>query len=91
MEITIDKAGRLVIPKRYRERFNLVPGARLEIEADAAGLRLRPAAVGSLRRKRGLLIHSGDGKVADLDIAQFVRKQREARSLQQGDFTEERS
>lgn len=36
MTITIGGAGRIVVPKRLRERFNLVAGTELEIE------RLRP-------------------------------------------------
>jgi AbrB family looped-hinge helix DNA binding protein len=82
MSITIDRAGRLVIPKSIRDRFHLVPGSQLEIEADTEGIRLRPAGSGaaSLRRERGLLIHSGGGQVADVDIAAFIRDQRERRA-----------
>jgi AbrB family looped-hinge helix DNA binding protein len=41
MNITIDRAGRIVVPKALRDRFGLHPGAELEIEAQADGLRLR--------------------------------------------------
>ena len=81
MAITIDRAGRLVIPKPIRDRFHLVAGSRLEIETDAEGIRLRPAESGamSLRRERGLLIHTGDGQTADIDIVEFIRNERENR------------
>lgn len=90
MELTIDRAGRLVIPKRFRERFHLVSGSKLEIEADGEGIHLRPAGSGSdsLRRERGLLVHSGGGHAAGLDIAEFIRNQRDARSLEQGASTD---
>ncbi len=90
MEITIDGAGRLVVPKRFRDRFHLVAGAKLEIEADADGIRLRPggSGLGSLRREGGLLVHSGEGRIADVDLAAFIRGQREARSLQLGASTD---
>ena len=32
MRITIDRAGRVVVPKQFRDRFNLVAGTELEIE-----------------------------------------------------------
>ena len=32
MTITIDKLGRIVIPKKIRDRFNLVPGSEMELE-----------------------------------------------------------
>ena len=49
MIVTIDRAGRVVVPKRYRDRFNLVPGAALEIEATGDGLQLRKVGVRRLR------------------------------------------
>jgi AbrB family looped-hinge helix DNA binding protein len=33
MRVTIDAAGRLVVPKPLRERLGLVPGVELEMEA----------------------------------------------------------
>jgi AbrB family looped-hinge helix DNA binding protein len=41
-EITIDAAGRLVIPKRLRERLDLRPGARLQIVEEEGRLILTP-------------------------------------------------
>ena len=32
MLVTIDRAGRIVVPKSLRERFNLVAGSELEID-----------------------------------------------------------
>jgi AbrB family looped-hinge helix DNA binding protein len=90
MEITIDGTGRLVVPKRLRDRFHLVAGAKLEVEADGDGIRLRPVGrgTGGLRRERGVLVHSGDGRLAaDLDVGEFIRNQREERALRQSGDT----
>ena len=80
MTITIDRAGRIVVPKRLRERFNLVAGTELEIEASGECLRLRRVgAEPALTRKKGILVHHGDGR-ANLDVAAFIRAERESRS-----------
>ena len=41
MIVTIDRAGRIVVPKPFRDRFNLVPGTELAIEAAGDGVTLR--------------------------------------------------
>lgn len=43
MRATIDKAGRIVIPKKLRDEVGLRPG-EVEISAYGAGLRLEPLA-----------------------------------------------
>lgn len=40
MKVTIDKAGRLVIPAALRERLGLEPGAELELTVEDLSLRL---------------------------------------------------
>lgn len=42
MRTTIDRSGRLVVPKALREQIGLLPGA-VEIEVDGSALRIRPA------------------------------------------------
>jgi AbrB family looped-hinge helix DNA binding protein len=62
MNVTIDSAGRIVIPKALRDRVGLVPGIELTIEVDGTGIRIEPApGVGLGRKGRFLTIpHSGD-------------------------------
>ena len=82
MSITIDKAGRVVLPKQIRERFNLVSGTELEVELEADGVRLRVRDTGgALRRKHGIVVHHGSG-VVPLDVAEFIRGERESRAHQ---------
>ena len=45
-----------VVPKAFRDRFNLVPGTELEVEASGDGVTLRRVgAEPSLIRKKGIL------------------------------------
>ena len=79
MKVTIDTAGRLVVPKPLREQFNLMPGCELEIEAIADGITLRRAdAEPTLVRKQGILVHHGTTR-SPLDVGDFVRSERDAR------------
>ncbi len=80
MVVTIDAAGRIVVPKRLRDRFNLVAGTELEIETSGECLQLRRVEGGTaLVSKKGILVHHGDARTA-LDVAAFIRSERDARS-----------
>ena len=79
MVVTIDTAGRLVVPKVLRERFNLTPGCELAIEAAADGITLRRVdEEPTLVRKQGVFVHHGP-MCASLDIGEFVSAERRAR------------
>ncbi len=81
MTITIDKAGRVVLPKNLREMLNLFPGTALEVEARADEIRLRVADRGpALIEKQGVLVHHG-GETIQLDVADFINREREAHAL----------
>lgn len=80
MTTTIDNAGRVVIPKRLRDAFNLGPGMEIDIETRADGLHLRPAGQGTrVVSKNGFLVHAGNGTI-DLDLPAFIKRQREGRA-----------
>ena len=51
MRTTIDKAGRLVIPRSLRERIGLGDGGVVELELDGAGVRIEPVAGTALRER----------------------------------------
>ena len=70
-----------MVPKPLRDRFNLVAGTELEIEATGEDLTLRKVGgAPSLIRKEGLLVHHGDQQ-ATLEAAEFIPAERDARSL----------
>ena len=72
MKATIDKAGRLVIPKELRERLGLRPG-EVEIVADGAGLRVEPVATESLVERAGRLVIPAGGTSLDDDGVRALR------------------
>ena len=74
MRTTIDKAGRLVIPKPLRDQVGLVPG-EVEVIADGAGLRVEPLAGDELVEEDGRLVIPAAGSQIDDD---FVRALRDA-------------
>ncbi|MCF7948846.1 MAG: AbrB/MazE/SpoVT family DNA-binding domain-containing protein [Spirochaetia bacterium] len=80
MKITIDNAGRVVIPKHIRERHHMRPGTELEIENEADGISLKVSGKKpSLIEKRGILVHHG-GDTVTLDISDFINRAREQRT-----------
>jgi len=61
MEATVDKFGRVLIPKRVRDDLGLHPGSVLFLEEDADGVRLRPlrGEEAHVVSKGGVLVFSG--------------------------------
>ncbi len=69
METTLDKFGRIVIPKEIRDDFNLKPGSQIRIEEHEQTIILKPVAgEPNLRWKDGVLVFSGT-PMEDLDKA----------------------
>jgi AbrB family looped-hinge helix DNA binding protein len=61
MEATIDKFGRILIPRKLRKLFGLRAGAVLEIKESGQEIRLKPLGNESpLTRKNGVLICSAE-------------------------------
>jgi AbrB family looped-hinge helix DNA binding protein len=79
MTVTIDKAGRIVVPKELRQRLGLRANTELEILDHPEGLLLRvPETQPSLVKINGLLVHHGRAEAsADFDRAiNTVREER---------------
>ncbi|HLJ30775.1 MAG TPA: AbrB/MazE/SpoVT family DNA-binding domain-containing protein [Candidatus Angelobacter sp.] len=60
MNVKIDKAGRIVLPKQVRNRLQLRAGTNLELEERPEGLVLRPVGQRpSIIQKDGVWVHLG--------------------------------
>ena len=67
MITTIDKAGRVVIPKALRENVGLAPG-EVEITVDGASLRLESRVATPLERGGKLFLPSGGASLTDEEL-----------------------
>lgn len=72
MRTTIDKAGRLVIPRSLRDRAGLGPG-EVEVTLDGASLRIDPVFSDDLVEVDGDLLLAGDGVTAAGDDLRELR------------------
>ena len=63
--VTLDKAGRVVIPKPLRDELRLAPGDSLTLESVGDHVTLRPIrSASALRKKRGIWVFRGDRKMS---------------------------
>ncbi len=77
--ITIDKAGRLVLPKRNRDAFHLRPGDALELEQQGdriilSAVQARP----TLEQEQGVWVYRS-GRRVDASITDLIDSDRENR------------
>lgn len=78
MEATLDRFGRIVIPKKIRENFHLQAGSPIRIEEGEGGIILKPVeGEPSLIKKDGVLVFSGK-TVGNIEAA--IEENREGRS-----------
>jgi AbrB family looped-hinge helix DNA binding protein len=84
-QLTIDKAGRVVIPKPLRDSLHLGPGDALELETDGETMTLRPVrSIPPLQKERGIWVHRTgvplSAAVAD-ETLRSIREERDRRNL----------
>ncbi len=78
--VTIDDAGRIVLPKSLREKFRLQGGDKLSLETVGDHMELKPlekAEEQAVIKKGGLLVVAASGEPCD--AADAVRVEREER------------
>ena len=80
-ELTLDAAGRIVLPQPVRRQFHLTRGSVMELEVGTEAILLRPhARQPTLVEENGLLVH--EGKVeGDLSNAVDESRRRRDREL----------
>lgn len=80
MRITIDKAGRVVIPKELRRELGVVAGAKLEVTAEGGRLVIEPLTEAvMLVEEEGLLVAaspSPEALLTDSDVLHAIDEQR---------------
>lgn len=72
MRTTIDRAGRLVIPKSLREQSGITSG-EVEISLDGAAIRVESVAADDLVEEDGLLLLPSGGPELDADAVRELR------------------
>ena len=79
--LTVDKAGRVVLPKPVREELQLQPGDSLEMESSEDRIVLRPHRGGAgLHKKQGIWVFSTGEPIsaeATDEILRRIRRERE--------------
>lgn len=72
MRTTIDRAGRLVIPKALRDQSGISAG-EVEISLDGSGIRIESIATDDLVEEDGLLLLPSGGPELDADMLRELR------------------
>ena len=83
MQTSIDKFGRILVPKELRDGMGLAPGAPLELQRSGDSLVITPAAQGPLLvREGGVLVFTGEFLGQAPDIGEMIDKGRADRDRQ---------
>jgi AbrB family looped-hinge helix DNA binding protein len=75
-KLTLDKAGRVVLPKPLRDRLQLAPGDTLHLESEGERITLRPVRQNvMLKKELGVWVYQGEP--ADTSIVDLIDRERE--------------
>lgn len=77
-KLTLDKAGRIVLPKPLRDRLQLAAGDTLHLESEGERITLRPVRQNvMLKKELGVWVYQGEP--TDTSIIDFIDRERENR------------
>ena len=77
-KLTLDKAGRVVLPKPVRDRLQLAPGDTLHLEMEGERITLRPVRQNvMLKKELGVWVYQGD--LANTSITDLIDRERAKR------------
>ena len=82
MTVTIDKAGRVVLPKALRSRLQLSAGDSLQLDSDGSQILLKPVrGQAPLKKEHGIWVYHGEatGAAADVSIPELIERVRGSR------------
>ena len=80
VKVTLDKAGRIVLPKPLRQELQLVPGDILEAETSGEQITLSPLrGTAGLHKKRGVWVYRAGEPLSDAVVQETLRQVRRER------------
>jgi AbrB family looped-hinge helix DNA binding protein len=75
VKVSLDKAGRIVLPKPLRDELRLTAGDALEAEASGEEITLRPIRGNApLRKKRGIWVYRAGEPLRDTAVRETLRQ-----------------
>jgi AbrB family looped-hinge helix DNA binding protein len=79
--ITVDKAGRVVLPKPVRDKLRLNAGDSLELESSAEEIVLRPQrAIARMRKRDGIWVFRTGSAISAASVNEAIEELREERA-----------
>jgi len=82
--VSLDKAGRVVLPKALRDRMRLGPGDDLLVESEGERITLRPVRPqATLKKEYGVWVYQGE--LSDESIPGLIEREREKRARELSD------
>ena len=89
MDVSIDKFGRILIPKPIRDWLGLEAGTELQLEVVEDGMGERAIALRASQEKPllveedGLLVYTGSLQQENVDVVEHLRRDRQDRARRQ--------
>ncbi len=80
VRLTLDKTGRIVLPKPLRQELELAPGDTLEAETSGDQITLRPVRGNApLRKKHGIWVYRAGEPLSNALVQETLRQVRRER------------
>ncbi len=77
-KLTLDKAGRVVLPKPLRDQMQLGPGDTLQLESEGERITLRPVRPkAALKKECGIWVYQGE--LTETSIPDLLDRERDKR------------
>jgi AbrB family looped-hinge helix DNA binding protein len=77
-KLSLDKAGRVLIPKALRDELRLSAGDTLELQSEGENITLCPVRVEQLvKKERGVWVYQGEA--TSLSVSEVIDREREKR------------
>jgi AbrB family looped-hinge helix DNA binding protein len=78
--LTVDKAGRVVLPKPVRDKLQLSAGDSLELESSGSEIVLRPIrGTAQMRKRDGIWVFRTGQPISAASVEETIRQLREER------------